>query len=566
MNEPTDAISILAPLWRRKWLILAVGIVVAAGSYLYYKRARPVFEVTTQIYLGAGGEEQAAGEKGNSKGQSAVISNQATIINSIVVEKVHLQLRKEHKKGLIRGTKVHATAVEKSQFITVTAQAHTAKGAALLANTTVQAYIRRQRATHLRVTERQLAISRRQLRRIEIGSLPKPAAKTTGTKGKEKESEKAAAPSTVSTTNVLQAANLNSKINQLEASLSQTGAQQIRPAKAGTAVKLSPKPRKNAIFGFVIGLVLAAIAAYALDRLDRRLRSVASVESILQTQILAGLPKVRRPIVRAEGRLTPSRFLLEPLRRLYIALGFATAGENGRDNSTYAEPHPQRPRVILVTSAEAGDGKSTLVAGLALIQRDAGMRVAVVEANFRRPVQARLLGLDGSHGLADVLAGALPVADAMQRVMPTGGPAGPAPAFSEAPVATAVESSSAGSLFLLAGASAVANPPAMLANDAMRDLLRSLAEDFDYVLIDGPSPLETSDVMPLLGVVDGVVIVARLGHTRELAARRLVQLLASASPAPLLGTVANAMSRKEAGRYGYSAPSGRSWPARLIGR
>jgi Mrp family chromosome partitioning ATPase len=564
MNEPTDAISILAPLWRRKWLILAVGIVVAAGSYLYYKRARPVFEVSTQIYLG--GEEQAPGEKLNSKGQSAAIANEATIINSIVVEKVHLQLRKEHKKGLISGTKVHATAVEKSQFITVTASAHTAKGAALLANTTVQAYIRRQSAAHQRVTERAIAITRRQLHRIEIGSLPKVPAKSTGAKAKEKENEKAAAQSSVSTTYVLQAANLSSRINQLEASLSQTSAQQIRPAKAATAVLLSPKPRKNAIFGFVVGIVLAAIAAYALDRLDRRLRSVASVESILQTQILAGLPKVRRPIVRAEGRLTPSRFLLEPLRRLHIALGFAAGAENGRDNSTYTESHPRRPRVILVTSADAGDGKSTLVADLALIQRDAGMRVAVVEANFRRPVQARLLGLDGSHGLADVLAGALPVQDALQRVMPTGAPVGPAPAFSDAPVATAVESSSAGSLFLLAGAGAVANPPAMLANDAMRDLLRSLAEDFDSVLIDGPSPLETSDVMALLGVVDGIVIVARLGHTRELAARRLVQLLASASPAPLLGAVANSMSRKEAGRYGYSAPSGRIWPARLIGR
>jgi len=564
MNEPTDAISILAPLWRRKWLILAVGIVVAAGSYLYYKRARPVFEVTTQIYLGAGAEEQAPGEK--SKGQSAVISNQATIINSIVVEKVHLQLRKEHKNGLIRGTKVHANAVEKSQFITVAAQAHNAKGAALLANTTVQTYIRRQRATHQRVIERQIAISRRQLRRIEIGSLPKVPAKSKGAKAKEKESEKAAAPSSVSTTNVLQAASLSSKINQLEASLSQTGAEQIKPAKAGTAVKLSPKPRKNAIFGFVIGIVLAAIAAYALDRLDRRLRSLAAVESILQTQILAGLPKVRRPIVRAEGRLTPSRFLLEPLRRLHIALGLAAGAENGRDNNTYTEPHQQRPRVILFTSADAGDGKSTLVADLALIQRDAGMRVAVVEANFRRPVQARLLGLDGSHGLADVLAGALAVQDAMQRVMPTGAPVGPAAALSDAPVATAVESSSAGSLFLLAGAGAVANPPAMLANDAMRDLLRSLAEDFDYVLIDGPSPLETSDVMPLLGVVDGIVIVARLGHTRELAARRLVQLLSNASPAPVLGAVANSMSRKEAGHYGYSAHSSRIRPAWLIGR
>ena len=63
--------------------------------------------------------------------------------------------------------------------------------------------------------------------------------------------------------------------------------------------------------------------------------------------------------------------------------------------------------MILFLSPDPGDGKSTLVADLALVQRDAGERVVVVEANFRRPVQARLLGLEGARGLAAVLTGRL---------------------------------------------------------------------------------------------------------------------------------------------------------------
>ena len=72
MNETTDATAIFAPIWRRKWLILAVGIVVAAGSYFYYKRERPIFQATTQVFLGAAAEEQAPTEKAGKKSGGAL--------------------------------------------------------------------------------------------------------------------------------------------------------------------------------------------------------------------------------------------------------------------------------------------------------------------------------------------------------------------------------------------------------------------------------------------------------------------------------------------------------------
>jgi Mrp family chromosome partitioning ATPase len=222
-------------------------------------------------------------------------------------------------------------------------------------------------------------------------------------------------------------------------------------------------------------------------------------------------------------------------------------------------------RVILFTSANAGDGKSTLIADLALVQRDAGERVAVVEADFRRPVLARILGLDGVHGLAEVLGGTVSVEDAMQRVLPTAA-AAPDPVGSAAAVATSVESRSKGSLFLLAGGGPAANPPALLADERMTDVLRSMAEDFDYVLIDAPSPIEVTDVMPLLKSVDGIVVVARLAHTREMSAQRLVELLANTPHGPMLGLAANCVPRREAQRYGFSSANGRVRSGWMIGR
>lgn len=565
MNETSDATSILLPLWRRKWLILAVGIVVGVASYFYYKHATRVYQSTTQIYLGASSEEQAPGEKFNTKGQATAIANQVQIINSIVIEQVR-QAERKKDKALARSAKIRAKAPEKSEFIAITVEAHTAKGAALLANATARAFIRRQHASRTRATERAIAITRRQLNRIEAASVPKAAPTKTssepttgaGTTGKaEAGKAKEAAPvKTQSTSSVLQAAALNSKINQLEASLGIAGAQQIQPATPVKAVLLSPKPRKNAIFGFVVGLVLAAIAAYALGRFDRRLRSLSSLESVFAVQTLAGFPKVRRPIVRRDGEPAPSRFLVEPLRRLHTSLQLAVT------------PDPRRlraSRTVLFVSADAGDGKSTLLADLALVARDSGERVVVVEANFRRPVQARLLGVDGAQGLAEVLTGKLTAGQAMQRVQPIAPAelAEPPGAVSSAPVATLVQAREASSLFLLAGGGSVANPPALLGHAAMADLLRSLSEEFDYVLIDAPSPLEVSDAIPLLKLVDGVVIVGRAGHTRETSAQRLVQLLAQSDVRPL-GIAANCLRRGEMERFGFV--SGNGLTGRLMGR
>ena len=153
MTETSDATSILLPLWRRKWLILIVGLVVGAASYFYYKQATRVYQSTTQVYLGASLEEQAPGEKTAGKSQTSTVADQVAIINSIVIEEVRQKLNKKDKAA-IRGSKVRAKSPEKSEFIAITAEAHKATTAALLVNTVARTFIRRQHASRTRATER----------------------------------------------------------------------------------------------------------------------------------------------------------------------------------------------------------------------------------------------------------------------------------------------------------------------------------------------------------------------------------------------------------------------------
>lgn len=556
MNETTDATAILAPIWRRKWLILAVGILVAAGTYFYYKRQPTKYQSTTQIYLAAGSEQQLS-EKGTRKSAAANPGTQAALINTIVVEAAHKRLRKEHNpiaKIAGRG-KVKAKSPEKSQFVTITAEARKARSSALLANTVASLYIKRQHANYETSINQAIAITRRQLHRLEAPRVTSGAA-TGAAQGKG--AAKANANTSTSTTSVLQAANLSSKINQLEAQLAVNSVEQVKPAKPTGAILLSPKPRKSAIFGFVIGLVLAAIAAFALSRFNRRLRSLADIESVLQTQILTALPKVKRPIVHRDGRPRPSKNLLEPLRRLHTALELGDMREQVQHSA---------PRSVLFISADIGDGKSMLTANLALVQREAGERTVVLEADFRRPVQAKLLDVTPQQGLAQVLSGMLSAEEATQMVPVVQAPVPSPTANGAGGVATAVESRRLGAVSVLVGERGIANPPVLLAGEPMRELLRSAMDEYDRVLVDAPPPLEVSDVMPLLAAVDAIVIVARVGHTRETSAQRLQQLLMRTPSAPVLGVVANGAARSDMRKYGISAGDyGSGWPGKLIGR
>ena len=418
MNETTDATAIFAPLWKRKWLILAIAILVGVGSYLYYKHQPSVYSATTQVYLGNGNEEQAQiGASGNGAKRATPPNpaTQAALINSnIIREAVRARLRRERRSHAVRTAlkgKTKATATEKSEFITINGEAPSARGAALLVNTTAQTYVKRQNAHYRAEVETAIALARRQIHRLEASQIP--SASTSPSKGKA--TVKSGASNTTAT---IQSATLSTKINQLESDLAIAEVAQVNPAKPINSILLSPHPRSNALFGFAIGLLLAAFGAYGLDRLDRRMRSLGAIEEIFQTQVLTALRAVRRPLlVNRDGHPTPAYVLREALWRLQTTLQVGNnAAGNGAECRGADNGGGRGPRTILCVSADPGDGKSTLVAALALAWGEAGERVAVVEADFRRPVQSRLLNVSGSHGLADVLTGMVPLEQALQSV------------------------------------------------------------------------------------------------------------------------------------------------------
>lgn len=186
-------------------------------------------------------------------------------------------------------------------------------------------------------------------------------------------------------------------------------------------------------------------------------------------------------------------------------------------------------RSIVCTSSVPGEGKTTTICNLAITLAHTGMRVLLMEADLRRPRVGLYMGLDSAVGLTSVLIGAVSFDDAVQHWGPEGLldilPSGPTPP----------------------------NPSELLGSRGMADLLRSLEQRYDIVLLDAPPLLPVTDAAVLAVETSGAVLVVHHGKTRREQLENSAVAL-SAVGARILGTVINFAPRKgpEAYYYGYA--------------
>ncbi|MEK5034500.1 CpsD/CapB family tyrosine-protein kinase [Paenibacillus sp. FSL R7-0302] len=157
-------------------------------------------------------------------------------------------------------------------------------------------------------------------------------------------------------------------------------------------------------------------------------------------------------------------------------------------------------QVLLFTSAESGEGKTTILSNLAVSFVQDGKKVAVVDCNLRKPGLHSVFDVEGSQGLAAYLSGFEEAKDVL------------------------VYGSLANLAVIPAGVSTV-SPPDLLGSERMAGLLTELKASFDLILLDSPQGVDYSDARILAPLSDGVVIVARHGRTKREALRKLKGLM-----------------------------------------
>ncbi|HVB28771.1 MAG TPA: CpsD/CapB family tyrosine-protein kinase, partial [Terriglobia bacterium] len=188
---------------------------------------------------------------------------------------------------------------------------------------------------------------------------------------------------------------------------------------------------------------------------------------------------------------------------------------------------PRPPKLILVTSSQPGEGKTSTSLNLAQSLAQRGGKVLIIDSDLRKPGVAQALGRKAGKGLSGVLTGAYSLDEALICVEP--------------PV----------NLWVLTSGPNPPNPAELLSSPAMEDLLKELRSRFDYLVLDSPPLLAVTDATVLSAVVDGVVLVVESGVTPRNAVLRSFRMLQDAG-GRVLGTVINKMDLRHDGYYGYS--------------
>ncbi|QPG72103.1 polysaccharide biosynthesis tyrosine autokinase [Mycolicibacterium mucogenicum] len=270
---------------------------------------------------------------------------------------------------------------------------------------------------------------------------------------------------------------------------------------------------ENILIGLGVGILLGIVLAVARHVLDNTLKGRESVEEIAGAGMVGGIPLdkqcVRQPAISFAKDNSP---IAEAFRKLRTNLSFLAV-----DNP---------PRVIVVTSSVAGEGKSTTAINIALALAEGEQNVVLVDGDMRRPSVAKLLGVDGPVGLSTVLSGAVSLDEALQKTR-----------FDR--------------LSVLSAGAIPPNPSELLGSQVASKLLAELRAQFDYVIIDSSPLLAVTDGAILAAHSDGAIMLARYGRTRREQMAHAVSNL-QAVGATLLGVVLTMVPTRGDKAYAYA--------------
>lgn len=181
-------------------------------------------------------------------------------------------------------------------------------------------------------------------------------------------------------------------------------------------------------------------------------------------------------------------------------------------------------RTMIVTSAAPEEGKSTVLANLAVVMAQAGRQVILVDCDLRRPVLHELFGVSNHTGLTTAL-------------------------LDEAAAELPLRETSVPGLRLLPSGPLPPNPAELLDSRRMAELIQTLREQADIVLFDAPPVIAVADAAILASKVDGVLLVINAGVTKREHAQRAKAALERVN-ARLVGTVLNNVEL-DMSLYGY---------------
>ncbi len=301
----------------------------------------------------------------------------------------------------------------------------------------------------------------------------------------------------------------------------------IRPdARVISAAVPSPYPSSPSrttivMLGFVSAGMLGMVLGYLRDSTDRTLRSLGAAERSLCVPILGAIPALpgsarrQSPVDYAMQR--PGSAFVESMRNLVVGIGLAQA--------------TSAPRSLMVTSAVAGEGKSSTAASMARMMARAGYKVCLVECDLRRPSLSAALRCSPRVGLLQFLEHEAGLAEIIQQDSVTG-------------------------MNVITAGGTADNSLFLLQSEEFRRLMTYLSTGHQLVIVDAPPVMPIPDAQAIADLVDAVLYLCRWGSTPKATSAAGVRMLVRRGGAHVFGALSQVDTKAFAAYEQSYAPQG----------
>jgi len=285
--------------------------------------------------------------------------------------------------------------------------------------------------------------------------------------------------------------------------------------------KLGPSLLRNLLLGAIAGLLLGGVAAFAREAMDDAVHTSEDLKKQVPVPLLGTVPAMtianadeEQPLININLPFRkPSPDLAPPITSVVQWQPFRESMDLLYQNiQLLSATSPFKSLVI--TSALAGEGKSTLILGLAISAARLHQRVMLIDADLRRPSLHKLLGLPNDRGLSTLLSSNAPLPKQM----------------------AAQSSHLRSNISVLTAGPTPGDPAKLLSSQRMRDIIAAFEDTYDLVLLDAPPLIGMVDAMLTASRCNGVLLVGRINQVTR---AELIQATTMLNKLNVIGVVAN---------------------------
>lgn len=271
----------------------------------------------------------------------------------------------------------------------------------------------------------------------------------------------------------------------------------------------------NIMLSIVVGLFGGVGLAFFTEYLDDSIKTPEDIERKVYLPPLGLVPKFDEEVNYKLIEHIPDTDYKLPVSEAYRSIRtFLLLSSGGKP-----------PRIMMITSPERSEGKTTTVVNTGISLTQSGFKVLLIDADMRKPKIHKIFQLDNKVGLSTYLSGNIEIINGL------------------------IKQSSIENLHIITSGPIPPNPAELLSSYRLRDLIQKIYSDFNFVILDTPPILGISDPLIISHQTDGVILIIRSGKSAKHAVKEAKRILEGIN-AKILGVILNSVEQSSM-KYSY---------------